>query len=161
PKRSPRQRADRNARRLGPLHRRAGGDARRRGRERAARQLATAVATATLGRARRDATPVRRADAGLAGRDGRLRALAAACGRTAIVTDDITDDVARPSSLAGVRYGFIQRHGDSRGSFRELWRASAFPGRAFVQANLSTSAQGVLRGLHLHRRQDDVWVVGA
>jgi len=73
----------------------------------------------------------------------------------------VTDDLARASSLAGVRYGAIQRHGDSRGSFRELWRASAFPGRYFVQANLSTSAQGVLRGLHLHRRQDDVWVVAA
>jgi dTDP-4-dehydrorhamnose 3,5-epimerase len=73
----------------------------------------------------------------------------------------VTDDVTRSSGLSGVRYGAIQRHGDSRGSFRELWRASAFPGRAFVQANLSTSARGVLRGLHLHRRQDDVWVVGA
>ena len=30
----------------------------------------------------------------------------------------------------------------------------------FVQANLSTSAAGVLRGLHLHRRQDDLWIVG-
>ena len=44
----------------------------------------------------------------------------------------VTDDVVRPSMLAGVRYGAIQRHGDSRGSFRELWRASGFPGRAFV-----------------------------
>ena len=31
----------------------------------------------------------------------------------------------------------------------------------FVQANLSTSAAGVLRGLHLHRRQLDYWVVAA
>jgi dTDP-4-dehydrorhamnose 3,5-epimerase len=29
----------------------------------------------------------------------------------------------------------------------------------FVQANVSTSAPGVLRGLHLHRRQLDYWVV--
>ena len=28
-----------------------------------------------------------------------------------------------------------------------------------MQANLSTSAAGVLRGLHLHRRQLDYWVV--
>lgn len=83
--------------------------------------------------------------------------------------------LVRPSSrLAGVRYGAIARHGDSRGAFRELWRASAFPdltpeetgadpGREtrFVQANLSTSAQGVLRGLHYHRRQLDFWVVGS
>jgi dTDP-4-dehydrorhamnose 3,5-epimerase len=64
-----------------------------------------------------------------------------------------------PSALPGVRYGTIARHGDSRGSFRELWRAASFPGATFVQANLSTSAAGVLRGLHLHRRQDDLWVV--
>ena len=46
-----------------------------------------------------------------------------------------------------------------RGSFRELWRAGDFPDEPFVQANLSTSAAGVLRGLHLHRRQDDLWIV--
>jgi dTDP-4-dehydrorhamnose 3,5-epimerase len=80
----------------------------------------------------------------------------------------------RPSALAGVRYGAIASHGDTRGAFRELWRASAFPaltaaetGSAdgaqpqFVQANLSTSAAGVLRGLHYHRRQLDYWVVAS
>jgi len=79
-----------------------------------------------------------------------------------------------PSGIPGVRYGAIARHADSRGAFRELWRASSFgrlgssaAGAAsateprFVQANLSTSAPGVLRGLHLHRRQLDYWVVGA
>ncbi len=78
------------------------------------------------------------------------------------------------SRLPGVRYGAVQRHADSRGSFRELWRASAFgalgpaasgspPGSEprFVQANLSTSAAGVLRGLHYHRRQLDYWVVAS
>jgi dTDP-4-dehydrorhamnose 3,5-epimerase len=77
-----------------------------------------------------------------------------------------------PSALPGVRYGAIARHGDPRGAFRELWRASAFPTLTaaesgapadaeprFVQANLSTSAAGVLRGLHYHRRQLDYWVV--
>jgi dTDP-4-dehydrorhamnose 3,5-epimerase len=56
--------------------------------------------------------------------------------------------------------------------FRELWRASAFPTLSpeetgvptgieprFVQANLSSSVTGVLRGLHYHRRQLDYWVV--
>jgi dTDP-4-dehydrorhamnose 3,5-epimerase len=67
---------------------------------------------------------------------------------------------ATPSSgLAGVGYGRIARHSDERGSFRELWRETTFPGERFVQANLSTSAAGVLRGLHLHRRQDDLWIV--
>lgn len=63
------------------------------------------------------------------------------------------------STIPGVRYGTIARFGDTRGSFRELWRASAYEGAPFAQANLSTSAVGVLRGLHLHRRQLDHWVV--
>lgn len=71
------------------------------------------------------------------------------------------------SAIPGVRWGSIARHADERGSFRELWRAGWFPDPAgagaaeprFVQANLSTSAAGVLRGLHLHRRQLDFWVV--
>lgn len=77
-----------------------------------------------------------------------------------------------PSALPGVRYGAIARFGDERGSFRELWKATVHgpidpadagaPGGVeprFVQANLSTSAQGVLRGLHFHRRQLDHWIV--
>ncbi|MEO8570467.1 MAG: dTDP-4-dehydrorhamnose 3,5-epimerase family protein [Chloroflexota bacterium] len=69
---------------------------------------------------------------------------------------------SRPSSrLAGVSYGAIERHADTRGSFRELWRAGDVPDRTFVQANLSSSTAGVLRGLHLHRRQDDRWIVNA
>lgn len=88
-----------------------------------------------------------------------------------------------PSALPGVRYGAVARHADDRGAFRELWRASAFgdiapvdagmadaagPGPAdpataptFVQANLSTSASGVLRGLHFHRHQLDYWTVAS
>ncbi len=82
-----------------------------------------------------------------------------------------------PSPLSGVRFGAIARHEDARGTFRELWRApepsdpgtpaspaspaSAAPARPFVQANLSTSGAGVLRGLHLHRRQLDYWVVAS
>jgi dTDP-4-dehydrorhamnose 3,5-epimerase len=86
----------------------------------------------------------------------------------------MTDSLERPgSTLGGVRYGAVARHGDARGAFRELWRESAFPGLSpfetgaaegearFVQANLSTSAAGVLRGLHLHRRQLDYWVVAS
>ena len=76
------------------------------------------------------------------------------------------------TAVSGVRLGRLVRHADNRGSFRELWRDSAFaaltpdetgasPGATprFVQANLSTSAAGVLRGLHYHRRQLDYWVV--
>jgi dTDP-4-dehydrorhamnose 3,5-epimerase len=76
------------------------------------------------------------------------------------------------SALPGVRYGAVERIADERGSFRELWRetavgpiaaadAGAPPGSQphFVQANLSSSSAGVLRGLHLHRRQLDRWIV--
>ena len=62
------------------------------------------------------------------------------------------------STIPGVAFDSVERHADERGSFRELWRRSRLP-EPFVQANLSTSAAGVLRGLHLHRRQVDHWVV--
>lgn len=82
----------------------------------------------------------------------------------------------RPASaIPGVRYGAIARHADERGAFRELWRASeragapsgsgTAPGTSagdappYVQANLSSSTAGVLRGLHLHLRQQDHWLV--
>jgi dTDP-4-dehydrorhamnose 3,5-epimerase len=97
------------------------------------------------------------------------------------VSDPTTSGAA--SAIRGVRWGAVARHADVRGSFRELWRAGWFTGSAgigesatlgapvgaagaapvaeprFAQANLSTSAPGVLRGLHLHRRQLDYWVV--
>jgi dTDP-4-dehydrorhamnose 3,5-epimerase len=76
-----------------------------------------------------------------------------------MTTGDAIASGPAPSALPGVVFGTIARHGDERGSFRELWRAGEFPAARFVQANLSTSAAGVLRGLHLHRRQDDLWVV--
>jgi dTDP-4-dehydrorhamnose 3,5-epimerase len=73
------------------------------------------------------------------------------------------------SRLAGVRYGRHKLLADSRGSFAEVWRDSALgpiseqdtglPDARFVQANLSRSARGVLRGLHYHRRQLDFWTV--
>jgi dTDP-4-dehydrorhamnose 3,5-epimerase len=84
----------------------------------------------------------------------------------------MTTSPGRASSLPGVEYGTLVRHADARGSFREVWRASAFDslaaqppaaapgsGDRFVQANVSTSAAGVLRGLHFHRRQLDYWTV--
>lgn len=73
------------------------------------------------------------------------------------------------STLAGVRYGRHRLLADGRGSFAEVWRDSALgtiseqdaglPNARFVQANLSRSARGVLRGLHYHRRQLDFWTV--
>ncbi len=52
----------------------------------------------------------------------------------------------------------LTRHGDDRGWFSELGRASALP-KPFRQANLSWSKRGVIRGLHFHKRgQDDLFV---
>src|SRR2546428_13086945 len=72
-------------------------------------------------------------------------------------------------AIAGVRWGRVARHTDPRGAFREVWRDSAFPeltreltgGEAaqFVQAKISSSAAGVLRGLHYHPRQLVRWIV--
>ena len=62
------------------------------------------------------------------------------------------------ADIAGVGWGQLRAHTDERGAFRELWRASVLA-EPFVQANLSLSQAGVLRGLHYHRRQLDHWVV--
>jgi dTDP-4-dehydrorhamnose 3,5-epimerase len=56
----------------------------------------------------------------------------------------------------------LTAHADARGSFTELWRKSwtaPLGAPEFRQANLSRSAAGVLRGMHLHDRQDDLWIV--
>src|SRR3990170_7110889 len=54
--------------------------------------------------------------------------------------------------------------GDERGSFTEIWRASLTRGLSpggFVQGNVSVSRPGVLRGMHFHRRQSDLWTIVA
>ena len=116
--------------------------------------LGATVHAAAMGRARADCPAIRRAAARLAGCDGRLRPASPAGREGAGVSPD-----RAASSISGVRFGAVDRHVDSRGSFRELWRAGT--GSPYVQANLSSSAAGVLRGLHLHRRQVDYWVVAS
>lgn len=66
------------------------------------------------------------------------------------------------AQIPGVEFGELKRHSDVRGGFAEAWRAKGGEGVgafAAVQANLSQSATGVLRGLHLHQRQSDLWIV--
>ncbi len=51
---------------------------------------------------------------------------------------------------------------DERGTFTELWRASQtreLAAEQFVQANMSRSRPGVLRGMHFHYRQADLWTL--
>lgn len=60
----------------------------------------------------------------------------------------------------------IVSHPDDRGDFAELWRDSRSVGpdtpsvaARMVQANLSRSHPRALRGMHLHRRQSDLWII--
>jgi dTDP-4-dehydrorhamnose 3,5-epimerase len=60
--------------------------------------------------------------------------------------------------IPGATLTSLEAHGDERGSFVEIMRAANFPNE-FVQANHSRSGSGVLRGLHYHRHQADLWYV--
>ena len=62
--------------------------------------------------------------------------------------------------IPGVKLSDLLVHEDLRGAFVELFRADQFDDQ-FVQANRSRSAKGVLRGLHFHRFQADLWHVVA
>ena len=61
-------------------------------------------------------------------------------------------------AIDGVRVTRLEQHADDRGRFVELFRAGAYP-EIFVQGNHSRSRAGVLRGLHYHHRQADLWYV--
>lgn len=59
-------------------------------------------------------------------------------------------------SIPGLIHRALDRHSDPRGFFNELFRVAEVP-ESFVQANHSHSNAGVLRGLHYHRNQADLW----
>ncbi len=59
-------------------------------------------------------------------------------------------------TIPGVVLTPLNVHGDTRGGFAEIMRASDHP-ETFVQSNHSRSIAGVLRGLHYHRKQADLW----
>jgi len=62
--------------------------------------------------------------------------------------------------IQGVVLVRLSNHDDDRGSLTETWRREWVPGSAeMVQANLSGSRAGVLRGLHVHGEQADYWCV--
>jgi dTDP-4-dehydrorhamnose 3,5-epimerase len=60
--------------------------------------------------------------------------------------------------IDGVEIRRPEVHGDERGRFTEVFRAAGMPA-TFVQCNHARSAAGVLRGLHYHRHQADLWYV--
>lgn len=60
--------------------------------------------------------------------------------------------------IHGAQLITLKRFDDDRGSFAEAFRASWLDQpRPWVQWNVSRSQAGVLRGLHVHRRQTDYW----
>jgi dTDP-4-dehydrorhamnose 3,5-epimerase len=62
--------------------------------------------------------------------------------------------------IAGVVLVPLSSHDDERGSLTETWRRDWVSGSSeMVQANLSRSRAGVLRGLHVHAEQADYWCV--
>ena len=64
------------------------------------------------------------------------------------------------TDLDGVFVVPLASHPDPRGSFSEVYRREWIAGgREMVQANLSVSRAGVLRGLHFHLEQADYWVL--
>ncbi len=69
-------------------------------------------------------------------------------------------EVFESNDIPGVWLIRPQARDDARGRFLETYRASWLPfAKPMVQANRSESAARVLRGLHYHRRQADLWYV--
>jgi dTDP-4-dehydrorhamnose 3,5-epimerase len=68
--------------------------------------------------------------------------------------------VYESSDIPGVWLVRLEPVSDDRGRFLETYRSSWLPFAApMVQANRSESEAKVLRGLHYHRRQADLWYV--
>jgi dTDP-4-dehydrorhamnose 3,5-epimerase len=66
----------------------------------------------------------------------------------------------QPGEIDGVGLVPLTAHADDRGALTEIFRRAWAPAAGeMVQANLSSSREGVLRGLHFHRSQSDYWCV--
>lgn len=64
------------------------------------------------------------------------------------------------TTIRGVKVTALDRFSDDRGTFTEIARASTTP-ETFVQWSHSHSNEGVLRGLHVHRNQSDLWYLAS
>ena len=66
----------------------------------------------------------------------------------------------RPSTtIEGVNHIELTQHFDERGFFMETLRRDWFSETEFVQCNQSFSEEGVMRGLHYHLKQEDLWMI--
>lgn len=68
--------------------------------------------------------------------------------------------MAEATFAAGAEIHVLSARSDPRGSLVEVWRQSRIPIRP-AQLTVTHSQQGVLRGMHLHKRQTDVWHVAS
>jgi dTDP-4-dehydrorhamnose 3,5-epimerase len=80
-------------------------------------------------------------------------------------------DYVKPAPIEGVRVLRLKRFTDDRGFFLEIFRAKAdhpesreladfFQGVPVAQMNFSiVDAEGHIKGLHYHLKQDDIWFV--
>jgi dTDP-4-dehydrorhamnose 3,5-epimerase len=68
-------------------------------------------------------------------------------------------DIRPSAEIDGVQHLALEQHFDGRGYFMETYRASWLPQANFVQGNTSKSDGGVLRGLHYHLHQEDLWFI--
>lgn len=73
----------------------------------------------------------------------------------------MSESIWRKTAINGVFRRHARSIEDERGSFTELWRSSVTQqfDEQMVQMNLSRSRTGVLRGMHFHRHQVDLWTV--
>lgn len=62
--------------------------------------------------------------------------------------------------IPGVIYEPLERYPDERGYFSEVFRSHNVPAE-LLQANHSHSKANVVRGLHYHRKQADLWYVAS
>lgn len=71
-----------------------------------------------------------------------------------------SSSVTPSAQIDGVYQVALKSFGDARGYFFESYRRSWIPGvREMIQGNCSFSRAGVLRGLHYHLKQADLWAV--
>jgi dTDP-4-dehydrorhamnose 3,5-epimerase len=72
----------------------------------------------------------------------------------------MTSPAVASTEIDGVFQVPFKTFGDDRGYFFESYRRTWIPGaREMIQGNCSFSRAGVLRGLHYHMKQADLWAV--
>ncbi|HEY2902147.1 MAG TPA: dTDP-4-dehydrorhamnose 3,5-epimerase family protein [Polyangia bacterium] len=86
--------------------------------------------------------------------------MTAAIDVTSYVSEGPSPQARESSTIKGVFQISLRSFRDDRGYFFESYRRQWVPGaREMIQGNASYSQAGVLRGLHYHLKQADLWIV--